>query len=79
MKKKQLKSLKLNKKSISSLRTTNEIKGGTLIPTLGPICTITIQVTINACTRWNGCDLPTIGHDDGSNCVSQNADWCNGR
>ena len=68
MKKKQLKSLKLNKKSISSFNQT-EVKGGTL-PTLGIICTVTIQVTINACTRWDGCDLPTVGHDDGSICLS---------
>ncbi len=78
MKKKQIKSLKLNKKSISSLRTIDTIIGGT-VPTLGIICTVTIQVTINACTRWEDCDLPTIGHDDGSICVSREADWCNGR
>ncbi|WP_046744830.1 hypothetical protein [Kordia zhangzhouensis] len=77
MKKKQIKHLKLNKQSISNV-TTNAVKGGT-VPTLGVICTITIQVTINQCTRWDGCDLPTIGHDDGSICLSQNADWCNGR
>jgi len=77
MKKRQIKNLSLNKKSISNL-SAEAATGGTL-PTLGPICTVTIQVTINVCTRWNGCDLRTIGNDDGSNCVSQQADWCNGR
>ncbi len=78
MKKKQIKSLQLNKKSISALSNTDAIKGGT-VPTLGIICTVTIQVTIHQCTRWDGCDLPTIGHDDGSLCLSRDADWCNGR
>ncbi|WP_298518121.1 hypothetical protein [uncultured Kordia sp.] len=73
MKKQQIKSLQLNKKSISNLNS-KEIKGG-VIPTLGVICTVSIAV----CTRWNGCDLPTIGHDDGSNCLSQEANWCGGR
>jgi len=74
MKKKEIKSLKLNKKSISHLRS-HGVSGG-IIPTLGPIC---IGASIAVCTRWNGCDLPTIGHDDGSNCLSQEADWCGGR
>jgi hypothetical protein len=77
MKKRNLKSLTLNKKTVSRFNP-EAVKGGTL-PTLGIICTITIQVTIQACTRWDGCDLPTIGHDDGPNCLSQDADWCNGR
>ncbi|WP_298518118.1 hypothetical protein [uncultured Kordia sp.] len=77
MKKKEIKNLKLNKKSISHL-SSNSIQGGT-IPTLGVICTITIPVSIAACTQWDGCDLPTIGHDDGSICLSKEADWCNGR
>lgn len=77
MKKRQIKSLKLNKKSISNLSTTDAIKGGT-IPTFGIICTVT-RVSIDICTQWEGCDLPTIGHDDGSLCLSQEADWCNGR
>jgi hypothetical protein len=77
MKKKEIKNLKLNKKSISHL-SSNAVNGGAAsftIPTLGPIC---IASAI-ACTRWDGCDLPTIGHDDGSNCLSQEADWCGGR
>jgi len=88
MKKKEIKSLKLNKKSISHLHSYN-VSGGVeqandnslslSIPTLGVICTITIPVSLAACTRWDGCDLPTIGHDDGPNCVSKEADWCNGR
>ena len=77
MKKKEIKSLKLNKKSISHF-SANGVNGG-VFPTFGPICTITIPISLAACTRWDGCDLPTIGHDDGPNCVSQEADWCNGR
>lgn len=73
MKKKEIKNLKLNKKSISRL-SANSVNGG-LLPTLGVICTASYLV----CTRWDGCDLPTIGHDDGPNCLSQEADWCNGR
>ena len=74
MKKKEIKNLKLNKKSISHL-SANTVNGG-ILPTLGPIC---IEASLAVCTRWDGCDLPTIGHDDGPNCLSQEADWCNGR
>ncbi|AXG71877.1 hypothetical protein KORDIASMS9_04135 [Kordia sp. SMS9] len=73
MKKRQIKNLQLNKKSISNLATKDV--NGKGIPTLGIICTASFRV----CTRWEGCDLPTIGHDDGSICLSQEADWCGGR
>ncbi|MGH1386959.1 hypothetical protein [Kordia sp.] len=79
MKKKEIKNLKLNKKSISHLSSHSVNGGAASFPTLGVICTITIPVSIAACTRWDGCDLPTIGHDDGSICLSKEADWCNGR
>ena len=74
MKKQKIKNLRLNKKSISHLHS-KSVNGG-LLPTLGPIC---IGASIAVCTRWNGCDLPTIGHDDGPYCLSEEADWCNGR
>jgi hypothetical protein len=78
MKKKEIKSLKLNKKSISHLQSKG-VNGGAAasitIPTLGPLCVASALY----CTRWDGCDLPTIGHDDGPNCLSQEADWCGGR
>jgi len=57
--------LSLNKKSISNL-ITNELKGGYISSLL---CYLLSRQ----------CDIPTIGHDDGSICVSKEADWCHGR
>ncbi len=72
MKKRSLKKLVLRKSAISNFKTIDRLKGGTLSS-----CGILISAL--ACTRWEGCDLHTIGHDDGPNCISQEADWCNGR
>jgi len=77
MKKSKLEGLSLNKKVISNLNA-KEVKGGG-----GDSLTITIPITIGsylACTKWDGCDMPTIGHDDGSLCISKDKDgWCGGR
>ena len=79
MKKSKLEGLSLNKKVISNLNA-KEVTGGNdngLLPPVTGTCTITI--TLLACTR-SGCDVPTIGHDDGSWCISKDKDaWCGGR
>jgi len=49
MKKKNLKSLKLNKKSISNLTVTNEIKGGTA--TIYPFCFTTLSCVLICVTK----------------------------
>lgn len=75
--KKLNKKLQLNKEVITRLNneTMNNIVGGdnfssTFIP-------ITISIAI--CTRWDGCDLPTVGHDDGPICISKENPLCQGR
>jgi len=64
MKKRNLKNLALKKKTISKLE--DNVKGG-LISSL--FCYLASM----------NCDIPTIGHDDGSICVSREANWCHGQ
>ncbi|EDP98396.1 hypothetical protein U8527_20570 [Kordia algicida OT-1] len=68
MKKQSFKSLKLNKKTVSNLEQ-KSLKGGVIL-TAGWICHVT----------RGDCDFPTVGHDDGSICISKDPDaWCGGR
>ncbi len=65
MEKKKLKKLQLNKKTIASLQHNEmaELQGGTGASCIGncpPLPTPTA----------GDCDLHTIGHDDGPNCLS---------
>ncbi|MGB3467950.1 MAG: pinensin family lanthipeptide [Cyclobacteriaceae bacterium] len=54
--------------------TAETAKGGA--PVLSFPCTVT---TIIVATRGD-CDMPTIGHNDGSWCISKDPDaWCGGR
>jgi len=72
MKKRNLRSLQLNKKSISNLNP-ETVKGG-----LSTICLVVASALV--CTRWDGCDLPTIGSGDGSGCISTDGgSLCGGR
>ena len=71
-KKKSLGPLVLNKTVISKFDM-DEVKGGKQAS-----LTIIIAVTYFYCTKGD-CDMPTIGHDDGSYCLSKEADWCHGR
>jgi|GEM_PF-2147440 len=76
MKKKSIKTLALNKSVITELTATETVRGGEQESSLIPI----IVASALACTRWNGCDLPTIGSGDGSNCISTDGKgWCGGR
>ncbi|MEM6717996.1 MAG: hypothetical protein AAF611_01640 [Bacteroidota bacterium] len=63
--------LKLHKEKITKLTEKKhvQIKGGATTPCpVGPVPTI-----ITAITRGD-CDIHTIGHDDGPNCLSK-TDW----
>lgn len=74
MKKKKIDGLSLNKKVISDLNA-KTVNGGQ-----EQSVSIIVVATLAVCTRWNGCDLPTIGSGDGSNCVSTDGQgWCGGR
>lgn len=78
MKKKKIDGLSLNKKVISDLNAKN-LKGGLQNPGQQESI-ISISISLAVCTRWNGCDLPTIGSGDGSNCISTDGKgWCGGR
>jgi hypothetical protein len=90
-KKKLNKKLQLNKETIAQLDNMDKIRGGAIFVgdaaaavgeasfhTLTFPITITIGVSIAVCTRGN-CDIKTIGHDDGTICLSKKADWCHGR
>lgn len=68
---KKLKKLSLKKETIVRLEKDgmSDLKGGTSL-------TITVPISIAHCTdiTKGNCDLHTIGHDDGPNCVSK-SDW----
>jgi len=79
---KQIKKLQLNKETIATL--SNEsmhhvIGGDGNDPEKITFLTTIIAVTVAYCTGGNSCDMPTIGHDDGSYCISKEANWCHGR
>lgn len=75
MKKKNLNNLSLNKKSVSNL---NTVSGGAA-------SSLTIIYSYFQCddiirtSRGADCDIYSIGHDDGSICLSREADWCHGQ
>ena len=74
MKKKKIDGLSLNKKIISDLNA-KTVTGGK-----EQSISLTIGISLLACTRWDGCDLPTIGSGDGSRCLSTDGQgWCGGR
>jgi hypothetical protein len=76
MKKKTIKTLALNKSVVTELTSTEAVLGGQQESSLIPIVVGSALV----CTRWNGCDMPTIGSGDGSNCLSTDGKgWCGGR
>ena len=71
---KKLKKLKLKKETISKLDQQNlsDLKGGY---TTSTVCGNPTTETVACLTRGN-CDIPTIGHDDGPNCLSKSDSWC---
>ncbi|WP_046759161.1 hypothetical protein [Kordia jejudonensis] len=84
MKKRNLKNLKLNKKVISRVAADKNVKGGQVnsIDILLPPITLTCVLSVCGATdiTRGDCDMPTIGHDDGSICISKDPDaWCGGR
>lgn len=66
----KLKKLTLKKETIVSLERSEQqmIMGGT-----GASCAALCQPVV---VSGAGCDVPTIGHDDGPNCVSASDAWC---
>jgi len=75
MKKKKLK-LSFEKETIAKLQDSemNNVMGGVSDSfECGSLADIVTNFT------KGDCDLPTIGHDDGSWCLSKEADWCHGR
>lgn len=82
MEKKKLKKLQLKKRTIASLSQNeqlNIIGGGTT--TAGPSACGCGTIGCYTADPY-GCDIPTIGWDDGSICFSQTGlfcgDWCYG-
>lgn len=76
MKKKKVTGLNLRKHVITPLQA-DKVGGGEQAST---ILTPPIVASALFCTRWNGCDLPTIGSGDGSNCISTDGkSLCGGR
>ena len=76
------KKLQLNKQIVANLSNMKDIRGGASA-TVGADCnTIGTMIPgliglITKITKGN-CDIHTIGHDDGDNCLSKEANWCHG-
>lgn len=71
MKKNNLNKLSLNKKVISDLNA-KKVTGGQEQSISITILSSTICVaSALTCTRWDGCDMPTIGSGDGPNCYTK--------
>jgi hypothetical protein len=76
MKKKTTSKLALKKTTVTHLSKSvqEKMKGGIIL--LSVPCTVTCLI----CNLTQGnCDMPTIGHDDGSYCISKDPKaWCGG-
>jgi natural product precursor len=79
---KKLKKLKLNKETIVLLdRNMTNLKGG--CSTNSTVCGNPNTETLGwntcvGCITVGNCDMPTVGHDDGSICFSQSGFLCGG-
>jgi hypothetical protein len=73
---KKNKKLALNKQIMANLSEMNEIRGG-VSATIGPDCNAIATLVLCNFTKGN-CDIHTIGHDDGSHCISKEWNWCHG-
>ena len=64
----------VKKETIAKLDQQNlsDLKGGY---TTSTVCGNPTTETVACLTRGN-CDIPTIGHDDGPNCLSKSDSWC---
>lgn len=79
---KSIKKLKLNKQIVANLSNMEDIHGGESA-TIGEDCNTIgtlIPGVIGFITKFTkgNCDIPSIGHDDGDNCLSKEANWCHG-
>ncbi len=79
MKKKKVSGLALKKHVILDLQAQN-VTGGAENSISIVLTPPIVVLTVLACTRGKGCDMPTIGSGDGPFCVSTDGKgWCGGR